>query len=216
MKKHLIIPLVCVLTIAVASIFYLQYQKVSSHNPYNLSNGDIVFQETRGSQGEAVKAATDSRWTHVGVVFYSDGKPMVIEAVQPVKITPLGRFISRSPKSFYAMRLKDADERITPEAISKAEKYGGRQLGKDYDLKFQWSDERIYCSELVWKIYQEAVGLELCEIRPFSTYNLDHPTVQRMIKQRYESMDNLPMNEPCVAPSDLAQSNFLVEVPKRK
>ncbi len=216
MKKHLIIPFISVLTIAVASFFYAQHQKASTHNPYNLNNGDIVFQETGGNQGEAVKAATDSRWTHVGVVFFRDGKPMVIEAVQPVKITPLGRFISRSPKSFYAMRLKDADERITPEALSKAEDYGNSQLGKNYDLKFQWSDERIYCSELVWKIYKESIGYELCEPRPFNTYKLDHPTVQRMIKQRYDSMENLPMTELCVAPSDLAQSKLLVEVPKRK
>jgi hypothetical protein len=25
-------------------------------------------------------------------------------------------------------------------------------LGKDYDLTFGWSDERLYCSELVWKV----------------------------------------------------------------
>jgi len=214
MKKPLIIPLVCVLTIALASFLYARYQKVSTHNPYDLKNGDIVFQETNSSQGKAVKAATDSRWTHVGVFFIRDGKPMVIEAVQPVRITPLGSFISRNPKSFYAMRLKDADKRITSEAVSKAEKYGNRQLGKNYDSKFQWSDERIYCSELVWKLYKEATGIELCKPRPFSTYNLGHPTVQRIINQRYGSMRNLTMNELCVAPSDLAQSKLLIEVPK--
>jgi len=214
MKKPLIIPLVCVLTLALASFLYARYQKTNTHNPYDLNNGDIVFQETGSSQGKAVKAATDSRWTHVGVVFFREGKPMVIEAVQPVRITPLGSFISRSPKSFYAMRLKDADKRITHEALNKAEKYGNTQLGKNYDSKFQWSDERIYCSELVWKIYKEATGIELCNPRPFSTYNLGHPTVQRIIKQRYGSMNNLPMGELCVAPSDLAQSKLLVEVPK--
>ena len=33
--------------------------------------------------------------------------------------------------------------------------------GRPYDLTFEWSDERIYCSELVWKIYERALGIEI-------------------------------------------------------
>ena len=41
----------------------------------------------------------------------------------------------------------------------------GRQLeGKHYDFWFEWSDERIYCSELVWKIYRRGLGIELGEL----------------------------------------------------
>ena len=199
---------------ALMTFAYARYQKARTHNPYALQNGDIVFQETGSQQGKAVKAATNSRWTHVGMVFFRDSKPMVIEAVQPVRITTLANFISRSPESFYAMRLKNADQVITPESIRKAEKYCNTQLGKNYDSRFQWSDEEIYCSELVWKAYKEASGIELCKPRAFSTYNLKHPTVQRIIKQRYGSMSKLPMNELCAAPSDLAQSELLIEVPK--
>jgi hypothetical protein len=139
---------------------------------------------------------------------------MVIEAVQPVRVTPLANFIARNPESFYAMRLKNSGPKITPEIIRKAETYCNAQLGKDYDSRFQWSDEKIYCSELVWKAYKEAAGVELCKPRPFSTYNLQHPAVQRIIKQRYGSMKSLPMTELCVAPSDLAQSTLLEEAPK--
>lgn len=214
LERKLLIVTCFIITGALMTFAYARYQKAQTHNPYALQNGDIVFQETGSQQGKAVKAATNSRWTHVGLVFFRDNKPMVIEAVQPVKVTPLADFISRSPKSFYAMRLKNADQKITPANILKAEKYCNKQLGKNYDSLFQWSDEKIYCSELVWKAYKEATGIELCKPRAFHTYNLEHPTVQRIINQRYGSTKNLPLDELCVAPSDLAESKLLIEVPK--
>ncbi len=214
--KKWITSLTFLAALIVMSVGYAHYQKVRTYNPYELRNGDIVFQETNSNQGIAIKAATDSRWTHVGMVFFRDGKPMVIEAVQPVKVTPLSRFIARSPKSFYAMRLKEADKQINADAVSKAEQYCNSVLGKDYDGQFRWSDDRIYCSELVWKVYKNAVGIELCKPRAFSSYNLKHPTVQRLVKARYGSTNALPLNEVAVAPSDLAESTLLVEVPKKK
>lgn len=49
----------------------------------------------------------------------------------------------------------------------------------------------------------------------FKDYNLTHPTVEHIIKARYGSVKNLPLNELVVAPSDLAQSDLLVEAPRR-
>ena len=214
-KKKIITSLIFVFAAVAMSVGYARYKKAQTHNPYELRNGDIVFQETNGNQGKAVKAATNSRWTHVGLVFFRDDKPMVIEAVQPVKITPLASFIARSPKSFYAMRLKESDTHINPDAVKKAEQYCNTMLGKNYDLQFRWSDEKIYCSELVWKAYKHATGIELCEPRPFKSYNLKHPTVQRLVKARYGSAHQLPLGELAVAPSDLAESSLLVEAPKK-
>ena len=191
------------------------FWKSRTHNPYELKDGDIVFQETDSNQAKAVKAATGSRWSHVGMVFHQDGKPMVIEALQPVRITPLSKFIARNPSSFYAMRLKDSHKEINDNTIARAKSYCDEQLGKNYDFKFRWSDDKIYCSELVWKIYKEAADIELCKPRIFKEYNLTHPTVERIIKQRYGSIKNLPLNELLVAPSDLAQSDLLLEVPRK-
>lgn len=183
--------------------------------PYDIQNGDIVFQGGNDPQATAVKAATNSPWSHVGLVFFNQGKPWVIEAVQPVKTTPLDHFIARNPRAFYAMRLKDAHKHINAKATLKAEQYSKTLIGKNYDPYFQWSDERVYCSELVWKIYKHATGIELCKPRILSSYNLHHPTVQSLIKKRYGSMSKLPMNELAVAPSDIALSHLLIEVPRK-
>ena len=128
MKKILV--LIVGLCILVCSIVIAQFWKSRTYNPYELQGGDIVFQETGSTQGKAVKAATGSRWTHVGMVFFKDGQPMVIEAVQPVRITPLKKFIARSPSSFYAMRLKNFDQKVDQDTIAKANNYATKQLGK--------------------------------------------------------------------------------------
>ncbi|MBL0316391.1 MAG: hypothetical protein IPP69_11655 [Flavobacteriales bacterium] len=53
-----------------------------------LKSGDIVFQVNESGQGKAIQLATHSIYTHCGIVFMDQGKTMVYEAVQPVRITP--------------------------------------------------------------------------------------------------------------------------------
>ncbi|HEX9603745.1 MAG TPA: peptidase, partial [Myxococcales bacterium] len=51
--------------------------------------GDLVFHRSRSAQSQAVALATGSAYTHMGVVLVSNGRLVVLEAVQPVKLTPL-------------------------------------------------------------------------------------------------------------------------------
>lgn len=138
---------------------------------------------------------------------------MVLEAVHPVSVATLEAFMARSRKeAFTARRLMTA---ITPDAYQKARKWAEAQVGREYDVRFGWDDEKLYCSELVWKFYQQA-GIELCPPRKFRDYDLQRPEVKKIIEQRYGGMDRLPMDEKVVAPSDLAASTLLVEVPRKK
>lgn len=178
--------------------------------PYDFREGDIVFSSSEAGQGEAIIAATASPYTHCGIVFVKDGRLMVLEAVQPVRASTLEDFMARGkPDAFTAKRLKTA---LTPEAYQKARVWAEAQIGRDYDARFGWDDKKLYCSELVWKVYQHA-GVELCPPRKFRDYDLQRPAVKRIIEQRYGGMDKLPLDEKVVAPSDLAASPLLAEVP---
>lgn len=179
-----------------------------------LQTGDIVFQELGGPQGEAVKAATGSPYTHCGVVFEQNRILYVLEAVQPVSVVTLEAFQRRS-RLFHARRLKNPDV-LNAKNLAKALTWGRQQIGKNYDPLFRWDDENLYCSELVWKIYQKAAKVELCPTKTFQSYFLQNPEVQRIIRQRYGATAKLPAKEPVVAPSDLAASPLLSEVPRRK
>jgi hypothetical protein len=179
--------------------------------PYALQEGDIVFNSGTGEQADAIRGATGSTYTHCGVVFRENGRLVVLEAVQPVRVTPVEAFQKRSqPGTFHARRLKSPPAAA---GIEKAKAWGKQQLGRDYDVRFQWGGDKLYCSELVWKAYEQA-GVKLCEPRRFHDYKLDHPAVKPVIAQRYGSADKLPKNEPVVAPSDLAESALLMEVPR--
>jgi uncharacterized protein YycO len=62
---------------------------------------------------------------------------------------------------------------------------GERFLGKDYDIYFEWSDNRIYCSELIWKIYKEATNIEIGQLENLSDFNLSNKLVKKKLKERY-------------------------------
>jgi len=47
-------------------------------------DGDIIFHESLSGQSKALKLATKSRYTHVGIMFKENGKWIVYEAAQPV------------------------------------------------------------------------------------------------------------------------------------
>ena len=177
-----------------------------------LREGDILFQEFPSPQSAAVKIATNSEFTHCGIVFHDDsGKAVVWEAVHPVKVTPLDQWIGRDADSFFVvMRMTGADTLLSDSVIETMKEYGKSHFGKPYDLYFNWDNERLYCSEYVWKIYHEALGIELSEPRPIRDYNLDHPLVQMKLKERYG--DNIPYDEPAVSPQDLYESELLFEV----
>ena len=191
---------------------FASIQAKEAHS-FALQDGDIVFTGSARGQGAAIAAATGSPITHCGIAFRKDGRWMVLEAVQPVKISMLETFIERAEnETLKVRRLKTA---LAPEGYQKAAKWAEAQLGLDYDVRFGWDDQKLYCSELVWKFYQQA-GIELCELRKFRDYDLQQPAVKKMIEQRYGSMDKLPMDEKVVAPSDLLASSLLMEVPKNE
>lgn len=185
----------------------------SESHAFALQDGDIVFTGSARGQGAAITAATGSPITHCGVVFKKDGRWLVLEAVQPVGVTTLENFMARADKETFTARRINTP--ITAEAYQKARTWAVAQVGLDYDVRFAWDNKKLYCSELVWKFYQQA-GIELCDLRRFRDYDLQKLEVKKIIEQRYGSIEKLPMDEKVVAPSDLLASNLLVEVPRMK
>ena len=148
--------------------------------------GDLVFHRSRSSQSRAVALATGSSYTHMGVVFLSDGQPFVLEAVQPVKLTPLSAWIARGEGGRVVVkRLENAERVLTPEVIERMHRLGSSWLGRPYDLQFRWDDERLYCSELVYKLYERAAGIRIGALRKAEDFNLKSPEVQRLLQQRF-------------------------------
>lgn len=104
----------------------------------------------------------------------------VFEAVQPVKITSLDKWIARGKDGHYVIkRLKNAEQVLTAATLKKMKKEGDKFKGKNYDLTFEWSDEKIYCSELIWKIYKRATGLEIGKLERLSDFDLKNEVIKQ-------------------------------------
>jgi hypothetical protein len=173
-------------------------------------DGDIIFSSSAQGQGEAIIAATGSPFTHCGMVFSKDGKWRVLEAVQPVGSVSLADFISRSTSGKVTVRRLKSP--FSAASQSRARAWAEAQIGKNYDPRFLWDDGNLYCSEYVWKAFQHG-GVELCTPRHFRDYDLGKPVVRKIIMQRFGGMAKVPLDEQVVAPSDLAASALLVDVP---
>jgi uncharacterized protein YycO len=183
----------------------------NSGRAYVPRSGDIIFHTSRSAQSIAIQRATGSRYSHMGIVFVRDGKPFVYEAVQPVKLTPLATWTSRGERGhFVVKRLKNADRVLTPANLRKLEREGRRLRGKNYDLYFEWSDERIYCSELVWKMYKRALGIEIGRTQRLREFDLSDPAVKAKIRERWR--DAPPANETVISPAEMFQSDKLETV----
>ncbi len=183
----------------------------SKGQSYEPMNGDIIFHTSRSSQSVAVQKATKSRYSHMGIVYLKDGQPYVFEAVQPVKTTPLAAWIKRGERGHYVVkRLRDAESILTPETLDRMLQVGESFRGKSYDLYFEWSDDRIYCSELVWKIYKRALDLELGAPQTISEFDLSDPTVQAKIKERWGGPP--PPQETVISPAAMFDAEHLVTV----
>jgi len=177
-----------------------------------VSEGDIIFHTSRSAQSQAIQQATGSRYSHMGLILFRQGKPYVFEAVATVKYTPLAEWIARGEGGHYVVkRLKTAQRTLTPEAVEKLRQTAATFVGKPYDLVFAWSDERIYCSELVWKIYDRALGIRIGDLQRLREFNLDAPAVKQKIRERYGDK-KLPLDESVITPQAMFASPLLAVV----
>ena len=176
-----------------------------------IRDGDLIFHTSLSRQSKAIQLATKSKYSHCGIIYKENGQYYVFEAVQPVKETPLDKWIARGKNGHYVIkRLKNADKVLTVEALEKMKREGEKFKGKDYDLTFEWSDDKIYCSELIWKIYQRATGIEIGKLEKLSEFDLSSEVVREKMKERYG--DKIPIDEIVISPAKIFDSELLITV----
>ena len=178
---------------------------------YQSQNGDIIFHTSKSSQCLAIQKATKSKYSHMGIIYLKQGTPFVFEAVGPVKFTPLRDWVARGKGKHYVVkRLANAGEVITTEAVNRMVEVGELFEDKPYDLYFEWSDDRIYCSELVWKVYKRALNLEIGELQTMAEFDLSDPLVQKKIRERFGN--SVPKEETVISPAAIFASNLWITV----
>jgi hypothetical protein len=191
--------------------FIASKTKQATGLPEKIQDGDIIFQTSESPQCEAVRIATNSKFSHCGIIYKINGNLFVFEAVQPVKLTRLDNWIAHGrDKNYVVKRLKNAAQILTLDTMQKMKDYSQQFMGKEYDAFFEWTDTRIYCSELIWKIYKNGANIELSKLIELKDFNLADERVKKILKERYGN--DIPLEEKVVSPSNLADSDLLVTV----
>lgn len=191
-----------------------QFKAHQSEIGAQLHEGDLIFHTSQSAQSQAIQLATHSPYSHCGLLYKAGGEWQVFEAVQPVKLTPLARWVARGKDGhFVVKRLRDAATALTPTALARLHAAGQPLLGHEYDLAFNWSDKQIYCSELIWKVYDRGLHRQLGRLQQLRDFDLSQPAVQAKLRERYGN--RLPLSEPVISPASIFNSPELVTVVSR-
>lgn len=97
---------------------------------------EILFYCQCGRTRQSDSTCQKSKFTHVGIVFIENGKPMVYHAIEPVSKDSFDEFIAMSTNKQYVVKgLKD-QTLLTPVVINKMPEQAKKQLGMHYDIGF--------------------------------------------------------------------------------
>jgi uncharacterized protein YycO len=201
MKRRIIV--ICI------SIIFASSSILFGKGDYSFQEGDVLFQITQTKQSKTIQLATKSKYTHVGILFIISNEPFVLEAGSRVKYTRLENWINRGVNNYYLVkRLKGI--MMEEKEVAKLKKIAKKYLGKQYDSFFNWSDEKLYCSELVWKIYKKGLNIELGTPKKMKEFDLKHPHVRDKLFETYGQ--KVPLEEIMISPGQIFKSKNLFKV----
>lgn len=180
---------------------------VASYQP---REGDVLFQSTpHNPLTDAIEALTASPFSHCGLLHKSDDGWVVIEAVEPVKETSLDQWIARGRGRAYSVfRLKEAYREKIPLLVEAAQAYEGLP----YDSHYEFDDEAIYCSELIFKAFGTVTGEELGKVQ--SLGDLKYKGHEEFIKSREGG--TIPLDRKMITPRSLSEADQLEKIYESK
>lgn len=204
----------CLLALAILSGSFAAHASVVELRTI-VREGDIIFSKSLSKQSPALQEMTGSEWTHTGLILKLSDQIKVLEAAgNGVAYTTLEGFLSRSLHGQYAVkRPKATVASMDADQVAALKAALLPFIGLRYDKYFEWSDSRIYCSELVYKGYLNGLNLKFGREQVIGDFALDGPLAQRLIRERYtEEGRELNLNEPVVSPVAVLESPDLESI----
>ena len=177
----------------------------------NLQTGDLVFQYTNTRIAKITESVTESPVTHVGIVIRTKKGLRIFEASSKVKFTSVAKFLRKSKNGWYTIwRRRDT---LTDKQKELLVKNSNQWVGKPYDSKFSWSSEEIYCTELVYKMYDQ-IGIKISELETIGDVldRTSSPLLPKYIKKVYGSKSKINKKENILTPVKLLFSGELTPI----
>jgi cell wall-associated NlpC family hydrolase len=184
-KKRALFAILITFIAGVGGYLYLLITSPDLSDLPPLKNGDIVFQTSRSNQSLAIMLASQSLYTHIGIIRVdAHTGPMVIETAAQVRETPLQTWIARGIGARVTIkRISGLSASKTASTMSWAEKV----YGKPYDRFFLMDDRAFYCSELVYDAFKSGAGVSVGRLEKVADLHLNSTPVKALIKKRWKN-----------------------------
>ena len=185
-------------------VFFI-IQNLLSLGAYQPKEGDLYFQSLpRNAVVNAIEGASESPYSHCGILVRKGDAWFILEAIGPVRETPLAIWINQARDRHYdVFRLEAEHERNIPAFIKAAKEY----MGRPYDIRYRMDDKKIYCSELIFKGYRDATGESLGKLVKFGDLKwVRHTPVILAIE------GSIPLNRIMITPRHLSEAKQLEKV----
>lgn len=202
MKKLILIALTLMTTLAHAV-------KVSELRP-----GDVLLQPLSCWACALIEAEEETIYSHVGVVLAVQPEVVVAEAFSKVRKQTLAEFNAKTERGQKILVIRFRNDRLVRDIEAEAAKFmqifEEDFMGAYYDAEFRWNNfdqygrEKLYCSELVTKLFQALTGVETPVKRMHFQKNRDAWTTY--------FRGNVPDGQWGNSPGDFHRSDLFYEV----
>ena len=193
--------------------------KESTADNFQLQVGDLLFQDSDcGPFCTSIEKVTfgykGAKLSHIGMVtFDADNNIKIIEAISAgVVLTDLQTFLDRSadasgdPKVLVG-RLDENHRALIPSAIHFAQ----GKLGLAYDEIFDITNNKYYCSELIYDAFTHAHnGIPLFNLQAMTFVDPDSGKTFPIWEQYYIDLGvTIPEGEAGLNPGGISQSDYI-------
>ena len=141
-----------------------------AQNTPQLRPGDVLLQPLKCWACALIEAEEDSIYSHMGVVLTVTPEILVAEALGTVKKVTLKEFLAKTELGQKTKLLRFRNDQLTAlfQANSRLflKMFNDEFEGATYDSEFLWNNldlagkEKLYCSEMISKLFQYFVGIE--------------------------------------------------------
>jgi hypothetical protein len=154
------------------SVVSLSAQPIGFHG---LKEGDLLFQDLNcGELCDAIEAVTEGvnhqDFSHCAMVIRDADSLVVVEAIgSKVQLNSIPKFFARSGdtlaiKNIVVGRVKQPYKELIPQAAA----YAKALVGQPYDDAFLPSNNKWYCSEVLYEAFRKASNTEFFELNPMT------------------------------------------------
>lgn len=156
-------------------------------------DGDIIMENFDHPNTALAQQLMGGKYNLVGIIFQrpKDGLLCVLDLTDSVHVTPLTEYVDRAKDGHVCvLRLKDANMTLNEEKVKSLRSSAKEYKGRPFDPVLNWDDSRLYPSELVWKVYNNAMRLTLCPTHTVADFDISDEKQKELSKEYGGTVSN--------------------------